>query len=71
PPRQGRHEMTASHTHLTPDLPPVVETPDLPGAQHPRAAGESGPEDGAGHGRGAHRAEHDGRHESAGQDSGG
>ncbi|CAM5340950.1 hypothetical protein SABIM44S_00662 [Streptomyces abikoensis] len=64
--------MTASHTHLTPDLPPVVETPDLPGAQRPRSGDEggSGPED-AGHDRGAHRAEHEGRHQSAGQDSGG
>ncbi|MFV8131126.1 hypothetical protein [Streptomyces syringium] len=27
--------MTSRHTHLTPDLPPTVEVPDLPGAQHP------------------------------------
>ncbi len=69
--------MTASHTHLTPDLPPVVEIPDLPGAQRPGRSGAEGGEGGeggreaAGHDRGAHRAERDGRHESAGQDSGG
>ncbi|MEV5376261.1 hypothetical protein B7P34_02775 [Streptosporangium nondiastaticum] len=66
--------MTAGHTHLTPDLPPVVEIPDLPGAQRSGRAvaedGESGRED-AGNGRGAHHDERDGRHESAGQDSGG
>ncbi|MFI0740783.1 hypothetical protein ACH4PU_22225 [Streptomyces sp. NPDC021100] len=31
--------MTSQHTHLTPDLPPVVEVPDLPGAQGPRPSG--------------------------------
>ncbi|MEV4504009.1 hypothetical protein [Streptomyces klenkii] len=66
--------MTAAHSHLTPDLPPVVEIPDLPGAQRPGRSGAEGGEGGreaAGHDRGAHRAERDGRHESAGQDSGG
>ncbi|MFF7728894.1 hypothetical protein [Streptomyces sp. NPDC008001] len=73
--------MTAGHTHLTPDLPPLVETPDLPGAQRPGrtvtgrdgegdADGEDGRK-GAGQDHGAHHAERDGRHESAGQDSGG
>lgn len=72
--------MTSGHTHLTPDLPPVVEIPDLPGAQRPgRPAAEDGRDDGddgggredAGRDRGAHHAEHDGRHESAGQNPGG
>ncbi len=31
--------MTSQHTHLTPDLPPVVEVPDLPGASGPRPSG--------------------------------
>ncbi|MFC5721444.1 hypothetical protein ACFP1Z_14830 [Streptomyces gamaensis] len=71
--------MTSSHTHLTPDLPPIVEVPDLPGAQPPRrsrkgedASGTDGPEDGpaSAQGRGAHQ-ENDGRHGRAGEDSGG
>ncbi|GAA0472562.1 hypothetical protein ACFQ2B_03790 [Streptomyces stramineus] len=63
--------MSSSHTHLTPDLPPIVEVPDLPGAQRPRKKREdTAGRDGPGHGGGAHH-EHDGRHERAGEDSGG
>ncbi|MGW1077897.1 hypothetical protein [Streptomyces sp. NPDC002537] len=64
--------MTSGHTHLTPDLPPIVEIPDLPGAQRPR--GKSTERDGgeaSAHGSGAHHEDHDGRHERAGEDSGG
>ncbi|ARZ66564.1 hypothetical protein M1P56_21870 [Streptomyces sp. HU2014] len=71
--------MTSSHTRLTPDLPPLVDVPDLPGAQRSDPAGRDPEErtwDGAahdtgpGHGGGAHHG-HDGRHDRAGEDSGG
>ncbi|MFD8998786.1 hypothetical protein ACFYZH_05520 [Streptomyces abikoensis] len=59
--------MTSEHSRLTPDLPPIVEIPDLPGA----AAGtEASVPTGSGHGSGAHQ-EGDGRHERAGDGSGG
>ncbi|MCC3777228.1 hypothetical protein [Streptomyces sp. UNOB3_S3] len=59
--------MTSQHSRLTPDLPPIVEIPDLPGA-----AGSTEGEvlAGPGHGSGAHQ-EGDGRHERAGDGSGG
>ncbi|MFI9201525.1 hypothetical protein [Streptomyces sp. NPDC053048] len=67
--------METNHSHLTPDLPPIVEIPDLPGAQHDRPASgaegpERDPEGGPGHGSGAHQ-EVGGRHERAGEGSGG
>ncbi|MCD9141093.1 hypothetical protein [Streptomyces albireticuli] len=71
--------MTSSHTRLTPDLPPIVDVPDLPGAQLSEPVGrepEECPRDGSvldigpGHGGGAHHG-HDGRHNRAGEDSGG
>ncbi len=74
--------MTSHHTHLTPDLPPIVDVPDLPGAEHAghgrRPAGgdaASGDGDGSepvsppGRGSGAHQE--DGRHGRAGEGSGG
>ncbi|MBB4893162.1 hypothetical protein FHS39_002193 [Streptomyces olivoverticillatus] len=63
--------MTSQHTHLTPDLPPIVEIPDLPGAQHSGVDGaerEAVPS--SGHVGGAHQ-EVDGRHDRAGEGSGG
>ncbi|MCC3769442.1 hypothetical protein [Streptomyces sp. UNOC14_S4] len=72
--------MMSGHTHLTPDLPPIVEVPDLPGAQRPRGGESGATEDGAdgvdgvppaAHGGGAHHGDRDGRHERAGEDSGG
>ncbi|MEV5239649.1 hypothetical protein AB0K89_11135 [Streptomyces cinnamoneus] len=71
---EGRRiTMTAHHTHLTPDLPPLVEVPDLPGAPHGRPAAGSETEGrgpASGNGSGAHQ-EVDGRHEHAGEGSGG
>ncbi|GAA0398252.1 hypothetical protein [Streptomyces luteireticuli] len=55
------------HTHLTPDLPPVVEVPDLPGASKEDAAASDAA---AGQGCGAHH-EGDGRHGCATGGSGG
>ncbi|MEU5429530.1 hypothetical protein AB0H73_28600 [Streptomyces olivoreticuli] len=63
--------MTSGHTHLTPDLPPIVEIPDLPGAQRPRGKSADGGGEESAHGGGAHHDDHDGRHERAGEDSGG
>ncbi|MBB5118696.1 hypothetical protein AF335_06090 [Streptomyces eurocidicus] len=66
--------MTSSHTRLTPDLPPLVDIPDLPGAHRSdpasREPDEAARDTGPGHGDGAHHG-HDGRHDRAGEDSGG
>ncbi|MBO0656284.1 MULTISPECIES: hypothetical protein [Streptomyces] len=66
--------MESNHSHLTPDLPPIVEIPDLPGAQHDQRSGPEGgeadPAAGGGHGSGAHQ-EVGGRHERTGEGSGG
>ncbi|MFI9722832.1 hypothetical protein ACIHFE_24770 [Streptomyces sp. NPDC052396] len=67
--------MTAQHSGLTPDLPPIVEVPDLPGAEDPGPAAGRGEEmpsslAGSGHGSGAHQ-EGDGRHGCAADGSGG
>ncbi|GHF28961.1 hypothetical protein GCM10010218_07640 [Streptomyces mashuensis] len=73
--------MTSEHSGLTPDLPPIVEIPDLPlsgeghGEQGDPAAGSGrgsghGGAHGSGYGSGAHQGA-DGRHGRAGEGSGG
>ncbi len=61
--------MTSQHTHLTPDLPPIVDVPDLPGAAE-AAEHEPASPAGSGNGSGAHQ-EGDGRHQRAAEGSGG
>ncbi|PHQ52458.1 hypothetical protein BLA24_06645 [Streptomyces cinnamoneus] len=66
--------MASHHSHLTPDLPPIIEVPDLPGAQHPsrsaRDDSDAEPVTSSPHASGAHQ-EVDGRHKHAGEGSGG
>lgn len=62
--------METRHTHLTPDLPPVVEVPDLPGASEQKGDGGTPAVSPSGQGCGAHH-EGDGRHGCATGGSGG
>lgn len=64
--------MTSHHTHLTPDLPPIVDVPDLPGGKADAGEGEGdGSEPGPAAGRGSGAHQEDGRHGRAGEGSGG